>query len=94
MECIYEVKAQNMAENGSVDIFTKDILELTDNAEVDKIIIEMSKVKAIGSFCIGTIVGTLKTMDERKGSLVLRNTDEKIKKILKTFGLLDFLTIE
>jgi len=94
MECIYELKSQNLADKKAVDEFTKDVMELTDDSKFHSIILDMIKVKSAGSFCIGTIVGAFKAMDSKGGRLILRNVDSKIKKTFDVFGLSSFITIE
>jgi len=94
MDFTYELKDENLAEKGPVDIFTKDLLDLTGDDKLDSITLDMKKVEIVGSFCIGTIVAAFKTMDSKSGRLILKNVNDRIKKNLKVFGLSDILNIE
>ena len=54
---------------------------------VQKIILDMTKVKYIDSLGIGQIAGGFTSLSEINGKLVLARTNEKIRELLRLTGL-------
>ncbi len=78
--------------DGKLDVHsTPFVLELLDDLVEDnvrKIILDMGKVKFISSYGLGTLVTTLKNIQENGGTLKLASLREEIKVPMEVTGLL------
>ena len=76
---------------GDVDAFTclklrEAIVDLVNEGE-SKVVIGMSNVKYIDSSGLGTLVGGLRRVSEKKGGLAISGATPQIKKVMNITGL-------
>lgn len=76
---------------GEVDVYTapqlkQQIIKLLDEGML-KIIVNLESVEYLDSTALGVLIGGLKRLREREGSLVLICTNNRIKRIFEITGL-------
>ena len=87
-----------LAVTGEVDTFTssglRDALnEAIDNGATD-IVLDVERMEFIDSTGLGVLVGALKRLQEREGTLTLRKPRPSAKQVLSIVGLTSHFGIE
>ena len=86
-----------IAVRGEVDLFTAPALKdaLTDaiEANVDRIVVDLTETRFLDSTGLGVLIGALKRLRARDGRLTIVNVDESIAKTFEITSLDQILTI-
>jgi anti-sigma B factor antagonist len=85
--------------NGEVDAFTasnlkKEILELTESAETNLLVLEMSRVSYMDSTGIGVIIAGYKSVKKNGGSLVVQGLTSRVKRLFDITGLSEIVEVK
>ena len=86
-----------VAVRGEIDLFTAPELKtkLTDAIEGGKsrIVVDLTETSFLDSTALGVLIGAVKRLRTREGSLVIVNTDQNIAKTFEITGLDQIFTI-
>ncbi len=83
---------------GEIDVYTspdfrRELQELV-GAPANRVVVDFGSVDFIDSSGLGVLVGALKRMRERDGTIVLRAMTPSTKKVFDITGLTDLFTVE
>ncbi len=82
-----------------------DVIDLQNSRELNfqlqtivkggalKLLLDMKRLIAVDSSCIGILINTAKLLRSKKGDMVLANVSPEIKSIFKTINLQNFIKI-
>lgn len=87
----------NVAIEGSVDIKTAPKLSEALAGEIDdvmEVIFDLKETEYFSSAGLRVILGVYQDLDDKDGSMVLKNVNDDLMEILEMTGFTDFLEIE
>ena len=83
---------------GEIDVYTspdfRRDLQALMALDVPRVVVDFAAVEFIDSSGLGVLVGALKRMRERNGSIALRAMNPSTKKVFDITGLTDLFSIE
>ncbi|MDH3216061.1 MAG: STAS domain-containing protein [Candidatus Krumholzibacteria bacterium] len=86
-----------LSPRGVIDSSTTPVLESHLNAEMangrNRIVVDMSKVEFMNSSGIGVLLGTVSTLRERGGDLILMKVPEPIMELFDLIALADYFVV-
>jgi anti-sigma B factor antagonist len=85
--------------NGEVDAYTaanlkKEILELTDSAKANPLVLEMSRVSYMDSTGIGVIIAGYKSAKKNGGTLIVQGLSSRVKRLFDITGLSEIVEVK
>ena len=82
---------------GEVDVFTSTSLKLAINSAInagtDRLVLFLSEVEYLDSTGLGVLIGALKKMREKDGSLILIGPTSRVLRIFDLTGLVSVFSI-
>ncbi|HEV2999461.1 MAG TPA: STAS domain-containing protein [Solirubrobacteraceae bacterium] len=86
-----------VAVRGEIDLFTAPELKKTLQEAIEggatRVVVDLSETTFLDSTALGVLIGTVKRLRSRDGSLVIVNTDANIAKTFEITGLDQIFTI-